>query len=1600
LVDYEIHLQGSLIIQGGASLNLPAGIELRFPASTELRVYDSGTLNAQGSASAPIIFTANDDSPAAGFWNGLYFDADSTAILDYVTVEYAGRYTSYRYTGIEIASDDVTIAHSTIHHNAGSGIYVINSSPIIRYNNIYDNGTYGLYNSNTNTIVNAKNNYWGDVSGPAPFGSGNGINYRECYDSDTGTYYICEYYVDVTPWTGKQAEESETVVEDVLPEEASRNTSAMELGIPYIKSVDSEHDFFIFGFNDLGFGFDTTGLTVQVDWNGSDTGNGTPGSVIFKVGDHEYRQSAATESVQYDLPLSSLRAGFNEVEIVAKVWNSSGAVESTPVTVRIIRFIAPKWMIELGFDGTGMKFTQKPEYTEVEMYVKFPAEPFEAKADIPSFIPLVGGETGIKKSQATLNVSVRSDFKGSVKLEGETGFEADEQEVGGTLWGEGQVGFTPNNTLALYKAKMGVELEGTIKAREPMLTVIPPLAPLLQTPIIGDILGVAYIEGKIEPSVNFEAGFESEDDGTNLHWGNYEGGGILKVTPSLGVEVCEDVEASVYGGGEAAIQLQVPPDPSYLKELSGGFFVGAEVKVWVFEASADKTWEWSYKPQATRMMMGTATLTAPLPEIVARPVLTGTTDWHVEQPEYGTAPYAQFAGNRPSLRAPQRVLAAVTTPLVTNLYAHANPALALHASDALLLWVHDDTTLPDSQSKEIYTTWWNGSSWATPVAVTDNTMSEFSPQVAFVDASQAIAVWERINDPALPLTATFDFTTTRKVELAYAVFDLNTHTWGAPVLLTNNATLDHGAQLASGQDNTAMTVWTNNVVGDLIGNADAPDTLRYALWNGTSWSISGTIATGITGTLGTSLAYRNASSATLVLSLDTDGVFSTTNDIELFYTTWNGTTWDALTQLTDNTLPNESPTMLYTSAGERRLVWLQNNQLVLLGDDWGVAPVSTSIVGESATLRDFKVSIDADDNLMLLWQGLSEEGTDLYYALYNAETATWSLESQLTHSNAMEKQISPAFDANGQLMVAYALDNLTETVKIISPTLTITGVTEYASTDLYVLHYTPDTDLTLTDLSLPAYFDNPWPGDSVDVNITVQNAGDWAVVSPTLALYDGDPAMGGTLIATQTVVAGPLAGGATEDVTIRWTVPVTLVQPHTLYAVIDPAGIITESVETNNTLTLTTVTPDVSVASVKTYYYDQHNVVPLAVIANNGPVTVTDILVEFRQETVTGTIQHTDTITELAPYTLKAITTTWNVAGWAAGDHTYYAVVDSANTIFEINEDDNAEVFPVKVWPDVVIYSGDVQASLTASGGPVTVTVRNWGTADAANVPVTLYEGPVIITTGATALYTWTVPSLPVDSDGDVRLTTTLDHRPNRLFAIADPQRAITEVAEHNNVALMIQPISVTFTYHDLESIVPTTATVTLHGDWSSAPVTLTGAAGVYSVTVSTRKTPLTYRYAAGGNLAWLNTVSRTVTPTLATTYNDYRNVTPDDALLVEPATLSTTVGTPTTLITGQVTLADVTNLTGTTFVAEIGYGTSITLTEWTWTPLTYLGDDAGADQFAGVITPTASGTYSYTLRINGNWAGGNSHNVWHYTDLDGMSNGFTWSQVGVLTVP
>ena len=108
-----------------------------------------------------------------------------------------------RMNGTHNDANHLTLTDSAVSDNGGYGVYV--SNPVnshVQGSNLFGNGNYGIYS--LGGTINARNNWWGSASGPAPFGSGNGINYSTCTDPSSGLTYYCNFYVDVAPWIGYQ----------------------------------------------------------------------------------------------------------------------------------------------------------------------------------------------------------------------------------------------------------------------------------------------------------------------------------------------------------------------------------------------------------------------------------------------------------------------------------------------------------------------------------------------------------------------------------------------------------------------------------------------------------------------------------------------------------------------------------------------------------------------------------------------------------------------------------------------------------------------------------------------------------------------------------------------------------------------------------------------------------------------------------------------------------------------------------------------------------------------------------------------------------------------------------------------------------------------------------------------------------------------------------------------------------------------------------------------------------------------------------------------------------------------------------------------------
>ncbi|MFC1719011.1 right-handed parallel beta-helix repeat-containing protein, partial [Candidatus Poribacteria bacterium] len=210
----------NLTVLGGITLTLDLGVVVKLAEYKKMTV--SGIINAKGTSSNPIVFTAltddeyggdtNDDgdatSPRRGYWDQLYI-GNNDSVLDHCVIRYGGRSgsgSSYIHPMLYIGTS-LTVSNSIISHaqneavytrvtptlsgntitNSPYGVVAYSSSPVLTGNTIKDN-TYpvhqrgysfpvysgnvivdnkvqGIAVSGTLTPSDARDETWSDVQG-------------------------------------------------------------------------------------------------------------------------------------------------------------------------------------------------------------------------------------------------------------------------------------------------------------------------------------------------------------------------------------------------------------------------------------------------------------------------------------------------------------------------------------------------------------------------------------------------------------------------------------------------------------------------------------------------------------------------------------------------------------------------------------------------------------------------------------------------------------------------------------------------------------------------------------------------------------------------------------------------------------------------------------------------------------------------------------------------------------------------------------------------------------------------------------------------------------------------------------------------------------------------------------------------------------------------------------------------------------------------------------------------------------------------------------------------------------------------------------------
>lgn len=1131
-------------------------------------------------------------------------------------------------------------------------------------------------------------------------------------------------------------------------------------------------------------------VKVLVDWNGGLPGGGSDpyGGVWFDLNGQAVEEAGLAWGAQHTYDMGGdFQASLNCANNTLRLWVEypihGGELNSLETALQPTVLPFPAWVewAILNLPGSDAAFTAalKAPLVEYGYDFKYPEPAFETTWTPPAWLPFLGGhEMGIQETQAEANILGRSDGSGAGRISGQTGLELAALQATGSLYGQGDAQFTCGESLDLTSAEMGFSIRTAVSKEMGLIDLVPGLAAAESWPVVGRIIrwvsNTAKVEGSLTPAVDVVTQFEEQFG--QLRYKQGEGTGSLDAAVSLSSEPCDGLQASVTGGGQPYITIEVPANPDYLKEVGINLYYEAAFQAWEFEAGP-------YGHKINCKSNGDCISASEDPEgapALSRPAASGGGDnaaWRLIPRDYAGADYALpvYYETGAPLSTGSSLAASAEEVLVSHIYPRPEPALVADASQRLIAYVHNDLSKPDGRGTELNVLRYNGGAWGAPVAVTNDQQPDFSPVLALDGAGRGVLVWERSTLPT-GQTPQLDEAFAQSLEIA-------TCTWNgsacSPVAtLTGNSLMDRAPLVSTTVGGDVAALWQTSDGTDLLGTAAHPVSLNYAVWDSgsDSWNAPATAVSGLHDVLKVGFAARNSVVAALVFSQDMDGDLLTSADTELFYSVFNGTIWSAPQRITDDSVPDLAPALAYDSSGSRHLVWLRDNGLAWLNNSWN--PANLQIIRYSSSgagFLGFSLSRAANGNLALVWQSLKDGQPDLGYTIFDAANGSWGAGQWLSDSTALEGAYAAAFGGDGGLYLAYQKVDLSTTSRTFDlpggGSYTVDHLPVQGQSDLAFLSHNVGRDLYIENLTISHSNADLIPGQVVTIQATLHNSGDLRLDSVQAAFYTDEAQIG----STQTV-ASIQAGGSTI-VSVDWTVPVTDV-PVTLSARADPAGAVNETDETNNEVSRSALLPDLAV-ELFTASYAPGQVQVSARLQNLGVTTApAGAMLRIRSgDPVTGVERALIALDQnLAPGQLHTITLALdNPTAWAQPVETLWFVVDADGMLEEASEDNNRQSLPLHLLPDLSVTAADgVQ-----NNGAVHVTVHNDGltASEAVLVQAWLDAG------GQSVHYSTNLPSIP--PGGSTVFQFPAPEKGGTVFIKLDPQNQLAEINEGNNLAVL-----------------------------------------------------------------------------------------------------------------------------------------------------------------------------------------------------------------------
>jgi hypothetical protein len=1115
-------------------------------------------------------------------------------------------------------------------------------------------------------------------------------------------------------------------------------------------------------------------FTATVDWAGK-----TPSKVVYQLNgaNRDVPTSGSSAQTTYNMG-DDLGYALTGVRNDLRAWAvAADGTASQPMKLDLWGLALPEWAISSESKKGPINWRLDPLTGKIAFYgeVEVLKGGIQGTVNIPNSIPEVGGKWGVEIDPLnfTWELAAQPRFGDGAGLTGTF-------DLGGWWEAEASCG-----TKRKGSVKAGISGEGEFYPQLKLTDVSAELAGSFtflfpRVPLLCQWTGCChtgycpYFQASIKPEITGTVGMEEGEPSlvAGLKFKNAE----LNIGVTVAGTVGAGSEGSIYYiagtiGGKPYIILQFPGNVSssclneYIKEI--GFELQARFVVEC--AWWKKEYEWTFNIyQCPETGMSYAVMVpAGLIEVVP-----------VER-EYLTAGEAYCAF--PSLKGGVMAMVGGLPAPILNVGTGPLPSVAATANDGLLLFVYDDATKPTGKHQEIYWARWDGAQWTAHAPLTDNLRPDLYPAAAIDAAGKGIAAWVQAPEPTGAETGPRDILP--GTEIVFAKYDAVGGVWSTSQAITTNAYADLLPWFEKRPDGSLRLLWISsptNAIPVWHDEEIAPSLdVMASDWTGATFGVPYVVASDLQ-TVTPPSVTRTATHELLTYLLDADDNSGTGEDREVMVRVRPlGGAWVPDVRLTTDAYSDTAAQIAVDQNGVPMVTWVKRlvPKPVPDGEDTHVdqlwfarwngagwdAPVMTF---EAEGIAEPRLIRNEAGRLLLFWVATSEEFSDIYYCVFDAGRVQWGQPQQLTHDEGAEAMISLA-ESGGDILAAYVK-------RRVDLTSDPNGLPLLGLSDLYLLKHLPARNLSVGAADITFDPSPPVRGADVTVCASVRLGGDFTVADVLVEFYDGDPDAAGVLIGSDTIEA--LLPGDFGQACVTWTVPDDG-QSHEVHVLVDPAGIIPESSESDNRASTKVFKPDLKVGGLRFLGNPTADSVLVGVsVRNAGNAASGPSVCEVRKDSETGELLFTAAVPSLAPNASTEAQFNWNVTTVAKGVYTLVAKADSAGQVDELNEANNLVVAPVPVQADLRAE----QWSVRARPGLARMIVRNVGVKPSAGKTVRVLKGG--LTLGEAA-----VSALNVGAEEDVMVLFTGADLGDTLDLVANPDSdGSDEVTLLNNAALVL----------------------------------------------------------------------------------------------------------------------------------------------------------------------------------------------------------------------